>query len=195
MPHVPLARREDAVLVIVDMQERMMPAVAQAESVIAGACRAVSAAAILGVPVLATEQNPEGLGGTIATVQAVLPRGTMPLVKCTCSCWGEPGFRAALGQTRRECVVLAGVETHVCIQQTAIELLRVDHAVFVLADATGSRRAADRDVAFERMRQAGAVVTTVEAMIFEWVERCDAPEFRRVLELVKPRADERRAAN
>ena len=103
----------------------------------------------------------------------------------TCSCWGDAPFRDRLTGSRRELVLLAGVESHVCVQQTAIDLLRVDFVPYVLADAVGSRKPFEKQIALERMRAAGAIVTTVEAMIFELVARCDIPAFKKILPVVK----------
>lgn len=180
-----LAELEQAVLVVVDMQERMMAAVSQAEAVTRAAERMLRAGAVLGVPVLYTEQNPAGLGPTIAPVRALMPPGSEPICKTTCSAWADGGFRQSLIATGREHVLLAGAEAHVCILQTALDLLRVDYVPFVLADAISSRRSFDAEVALDRMRHAGIVVSTVEAVIFELVARCDVPAFKEILMIVK----------
>ena len=180
-----LAEIDLAVLVVVDMQQRMMPAVANASQVTAAAGRMLRAAAVLGLPVLYTEQNPAGLGPTVPEIRSLLPAASGPIVKTTCSCWADEPFRERLRQSRREHVLLAGVETHVCIQQTALELLRVDYVVYVLADAVGSRRGVETETALSRLRDAGAIVTSVEAMMFELVRRCDVPTFKPLLEIVK----------
>ncbi len=180
-----LAETELAVLVVIDMQQRMMPAIAEGARVTAAVRRMLRAVAVLGVPVMHTEQNPAGLGATTPEIAGLLPGGSGPIVKTTCSCWADEAFRERLKRSRREHVLLAGVETHVCIQQTALELLRVDYTVFVLADAVGSRREFEKETALARMRDAGAIVTTVEAMMFELVRRCDVPTFKPLLEIVK----------
>lgn len=180
-----LAETELAVMVVIDMQSRMMPAIAEGALVTSAVRRMLRAAAVLGVPVMHTEQNPGGLGVTTPEIGGLLPGGTGPIVKTTCSCWGDDAFRERLKRSRREHVLLAGVETHVCIQQTALDLLRVDYTVFVLADAVGSRREFEKETALGRMRDAGAIVTSVEAMMFELVRRCDVPTFKPLLEIVK----------
>ncbi|MCK6457720.1 MAG: isochorismatase family protein [Phycisphaerae bacterium] len=185
MSHAALAQSDLAVLLVIDMQERMMAALSDASEVTAAAVRMIRAAAILGIPVFHTEQNPNGLGRTIDAVREALPAGLSPIEKVTCSCWGDRGVRDRLGELGREHVLLVGVESHVCVQQTAIDLLRVDYEPFVLADAAGSRRREEKELALARLRAAGATVTSVEAMIFELVARCDASTFRDVLALVK----------
>lgn len=190
MPDPILAQSKLAALVVIDMQARMMPAIHRGQAVAANARTMLKAAAILGLPVLHTEQNPRGIGPTIPEIADLLPPGAAPLVKSTCSCWSDPDFRRRLESSGRKHIILVGVETHVCIQQTAIELLSVGCEVFVLVDAVGSRRPHDRDAALERMARAGAVLTTTESMIFELVRRCDVPEFKPVLDLVKQAPDD-----
>jgi nicotinamidase-related amidase len=185
MTNAHLAETDRAVLVVIDMQQRMMSAIHEHESVTMAASKMLRAAAVLGVPVLHTEQNPAGLGETIEPVRAHLPAETRTISKVTCSCWGDTTFRQQLIESNREHVLLVGVEAHVCIQQTALDLLRVDYVPFVLADAVGSRREDEKSIALERMRSAGVIVTSAEAMIFELVRRCDAPQFRAILDIVR----------
>ncbi len=187
MPHTDMLERDLAVLVVVDFQEKMLAAVGTAPSheISRNVVRLIEVARILDVPVLYTEQYPQGLGSTVEAVRTVLGTGLEPMIKTTCSCWRDAAFRQALEASKREHVVLAGLETHICIQQTVLDLIRVDYVPFVAADATGSRRADDMTQALARMRQAGAAVSTTEALIFEWIERCDHPRFRDVLKVVK----------
>ncbi len=187
MPHTNILEADLAALVVVDVQEKMLAAVttSPAESIVQNIIRLAGAARILDIPVLYTEQYPEGLGPTVPAVKAALPDDLAPIIKSTCSCWRWEAFRDRLRATEREHVILAGLETHVCIQQTALDLVRVDYVPFVAADAVGSRRASDTERAFARMQHAGAEVSTTEALIFEWVERCDHPRFKDILKLVK----------
>ncbi len=190
MPDPILAQTDLAVLIIIDMQARMMPAIDRGPTITASARKMLKAAGILGLPVLHTEQNPRGIGATTPEIAQSLPPESTPIIKSTCSCWSDPQFRARLQATNREHVILVGVETHVCIQQTALELLRVDYVPFIPADAVGSRRPFDRDTALARMARAGAIITSTESLIFELVRRCDVPEFKPLLELVKQTNDE-----
>lgn len=179
-----------AVLVVIDVQKKMITAInsdSPAE-IIARIVQLIRAAAILEVPILFTEQYPAGLGVTDDGLRSTLAAAgapSEPIIKNTCSCWRDEAFRRALQQTGREHVILAGMETHVCIQQTALDLLRVDYTPFIAADACGSRRLRDATTALDRMALAGAVVTTAESIIFEWVERCDHPRFKEIIKLVK----------
>lgn len=187
MPQVPVLESSLAVLVVIDVQERMLGAVTTSptDDVVGAIAKLIGAAKVLDIPILYTEQNPAGLGRTDPALKDVLAGAQGPLVKSMCSCWRDENFRRALQQTGREHVILAGLETHVCIQQTALDLLRVDYEPFVAADAVGSRRTLDMDTSLARMRQAGVTISTTEAMIFELVERCDHPRFKDLLRLVK----------
>lgn len=174
-------------LVVVDVQEKMLSAITSrpVDQILSSIGKLIGAARILDIPIIFTEQYPQGLGTTAAGLRRTLEGAEGPLVKTTCSCWRDEGFRNALKGTEREHVILCGLETHVCIAQTALDLLRVDYVPFVPVDAVGSRLPLDMDVALERMRRAGVQVTTSEALIFELVERCDHPKFREVLRVVK----------
>ncbi|HKQ48559.1 MAG TPA: isochorismatase family protein [Phycisphaerae bacterium] len=187
MPHVSVLESSLAALVVVDVQERMLGAVTttRTDELVGGIVKLISAAKMLDIPILYTEQNPAGLGRTDHELKDVLSGAQGPLVKSTCSAWRDENFREALQQTRREHVILAGLEAHVCIQQTALDLLRVDYTPFVAVDAVGSRRTHDMRTSLARMRQAGVTISTVEALIFEMVERCDHPRFKDILRLVK----------
>lgn len=185
MGHVAIADAAAATLVVVDVQERLLPHIDGHESVLRRCGQMIRAAGVLGVPVLATEQNPRGLGSTAEALRAAWPAGTKALAKETFSCWGDAAFRERLQATRREQVVLTGIEAHVCVMQTALELARVDYEVFVIADAVGSRKARDCELALERIRQAGVVVTTAEAVIMEWQRRYTGPTFKAILEIIK----------
>jgi len=190
---IPLADPKTCALLVVDMQERLMPHIDQHESVVASAVKIIRAAKVLSVPVLVTEQNPEGLGPTVQAVRDVLPPDAVRMVKETFSCCGDATFRERQKALQRRQVVVVGIEAHVCVQQTVLEMLAIGrHAPsvvpclpFVLADAVGSRRANDHDIAVRRMEHAGAVVTTAEAMIMELQQRYTTPTFRQILEIIR----------
>ena len=186
MPHTNMLEANLAALVVIDVQEKMHAAIGSiAQGVlVANIAKLIAVARILEIPVLLTEQYPQGLGGTVQQIRDAAPT-LKPMVKTTCSCWRDEPFRAALQATGREHIILAGAETHVCVQQTALDLLRVDYVPFVPEDAVGSRRSTDADAAFRRMARAGVELTTTESIIFELIERCDHPKFKDVLKLVK----------
>lgn len=170
-------------LVLVDYQARLMPAIHGADDVVAKALVLARAAALLGVPVLGTEQNPERLGPNTA----VLAQLCLQTVSKTQFGACEDGLAAALDAQApgRRQVVIAGCEAHVCMLQTALGLLRAGRDVFVVENASGSRRPSDHAAAMRRLAQAGATVVTHEMVLFEWLHDCRHPHFRSVLGLVK----------
>jgi nicotinamidase-related amidase len=176
-----LLSAEGAVLLLVDLQQRLMPVIHDGETIIARAARLAEAARLLDVPVYATEQFPEGLGPTVPPL-ADYPQAV--LSKTTFSAAGAPGFSRLLPSGSRE-IVLAGCEAHVCVLQTALGLIASGHRVLLAADAIGSRDPADRDVAIDRARQHGAEIVTSEMVLFEWLRDSRHPKFRDVHKLLK----------
>jgi len=176
-----LMTAEGAVLLLIDLQERLMPAIDDNKTVLARAVRLAEAARLLDVPVRATEQYPAGLGPTVAEL-AGYPQAV--LAKTTFSAAGDPGFAALLPAGANE-IVVAGVEAHVCVLQTVLGMLGSGHRVLVAADATGSRDPADREAALARARQAGAQIVTSEMVLFEWLRDARHPRFREVQKLLK----------
>lgn len=161
-----------------------MPHIDGAGAVVEQTVRMVRAARELRLPISLSEQNPRALGPTVRPVLEAV--GDAPRIeKMYFSVCGSKEARTRLTSLMRPQVLLCGVEAHVCVQQTALDLLDDQMQPMVLADAVGSRRPLDREVALARMRSAGVVVTTVESVIFELLKRCDTEQFRRVLPLVK----------
>jgi nicotinamidase-related amidase len=180
-----LARLEpgSTTLLVVDIQEKLLPSIADGAEVAKTAGRLIDAAGVLGVPCLATEQYPAGLGRTVAEIGRRLAEASV-FEKTRFSACGQEVLKR-LAELERPNVVIAGIETHVCVQQTVLDLLQLGRLPFVCADAVGSRRTMDRDIALLRMRQAGAVVTTAESVIFELLGKAGTDEFKRILPIVK----------
>lgn len=176
-----MLRVQSSTLVLVDLQQRLMPAIENAGNVIANAAKLRDAAALLQVPVLVTEQNPAGLGGTD-------PRVAVPdqpaLEKMFFDATREAAWRDWIVDPGRTLVV-AGCEAHVCVLQTVLGILEKGGQVALVADAVGSRVGANRDAALARAAAHGAQIVTTEMVIFEWLETCRHPQFREVLKLVK----------
>lgn len=168
-------------LVVVDIQERLLPTIPSGADVVTESCRLVDAARLFGVPVLATEQYPQGLG---ATVEPLASRLEGIAEKRSFSCCGCEPFAQRL-EAATEAIVLCGLETHVCIAQTALDLLAEGIGVWVAADAVGSRCQLDHDVALRRLESAGAVLSTAEAILFEWCRSADHPAFREMRKLLR----------
>ena len=191
MPINPLrVLRGDSLLLVVDVQERLAPAIADRDAILARTLALVSFAARVGVPVLATEHAPERIGPLVAPLRERLAPEAI-LHKTRFCAADEPAFSSWLATRRRGTIVLAGMESHVCVLQTALELRRLGHAVAVAADATGSRavRAEERRWALERMREAGCAIAGTETILFEWTGGADDRAFREALALVKALPD------
>jgi nicotinamidase-related amidase len=169
-------------LVVIDLQEKLVPLIPDRELVLANTIRLITAAQVLGIPVWATEQYPKGLGPLVSSVAKLLPHRSE---KTTFHCCVVPELLEQLHGRGTQHLTLAGIETHVCIAQSALELMGMGFRVQVPADAVGSRARIDWEFALRRLERAGAVVTTTEAALFEWVERSDHPQFKAISKLVK----------
>ena len=168
-------------LLLIDLQQKLVPAITEGDTMVARSVRLAEAAQLLGVPVRATEQYPAGLGPTVAAL-AAYPQQT--LAKTTFSAAGDPGFAGLLPAGTRE-VVIAGCETHVCVLQTALDLADSGLRVAVAADAAGSRDPADADAGIARARQHGVEIVTSEMVLFEWLRDASHPWVREVQKLLK----------
>jgi nicotinamidase-related amidase len=172
---------ERTTLVVIDVQEAFRKALDRFDEVAAKTAMLVRGAAAIGVPIVVTEQYPKGLGATVPEVADNLPSGVQALDKVRFSAVGVEGFD--LGD--RDQVLICGIEAHVCVAQTALDLLDYDTEVHVAADAVGSRTDADRDIGLARMERAGAELTSVEMALFELLGGSDAPAFKEVQGIVK----------
>ncbi|HTI50160.1 MAG TPA: isochorismatase family protein [Planctomycetaceae bacterium] len=178
-----LLSRDASRLVIVDVQEKLLPLIPAADRVVANCGRLIDAAKIFHVPVFATEQYPKGLGPTAKALAERL--GSRP-AKQRFTCAEALGWGTAAEQPdQRHQVVVAGIESHVCVLQTVLDLLAAGFQVFVPADAVASRGELDREIALNRMAGCGATIVTVESVLFEWCEQSGTPEFKQISQLVK----------
>lgn len=171
-------------LLVIDVQARLLPKMAAARDVVDNVTVLLKAAARLDIPVLVSEQYRKGLGTTVAELQPLLPSGNV-IEKLAFSCLGENAFATRLRDLGRAQAVVAGIEAHVCVLQTAEQLLENGVRVFVVADATSSRVPASHARALERLRAAGAVIVTTEMVVFEWLRRAGTPEFKEISALIK----------
>ena len=182
-----LMRAADSVLVIIDIQERlaaaMLPAARQA--VVRNTGILMRAAASLGIPILATEQYPKGLGPTVAELSEALPSGAQRVEKTYFSCAGAEAFLTALEASGRSQLILAGMEAHVCVLQSALELRAAGREVIVVEDACCSRKRANHANAIGRLRAAGVVVTNTESVLFEWLRDSRHEHFKAISALVR----------
>ena len=180
-------KREDTSLVVVDMQERLMSAMPEVESrhAVGKVKILLEAAKILDIPVFVTEQYPKGLGPTIEEIKEQLGEDVTPIEKVVFSCVRAPEFAEALKALGRSSVLLTGVETHVCVLQTAIDLVNEGYRVYVPADALVSRKKLDYEKGLSMMEKLGAVVGSTEAFLFQILERAGTDEFKQISKLVK----------
>ncbi|GMV42807.1 MAG: hypothetical protein AMXMBFR64_45230 [Myxococcales bacterium] len=181
------AAADDSVLVVVDVQERLIAAMTPEDqaTIARNVPVLVHAAKATGVPVLVTEQYPRGLGSTIESVREALPAGTQVVEKLEFSCSRAAAFANALHATGRRTVVLCGMEAHVCVLQTAHDLLQRGYAVHLAADAVSSRTDQNRQIGLGLARQMGAAISSTEAVAFQWVGRAGTDAFKVISRLVK----------
>lgn len=184
MPHPAKMSSADTALLVIDVQEKLMASIPDAALLVRNIAFLIDGARLLGLPVLATEQYAKGLGPTVPELARRLPER---LDKVAFSCCAIPAVIETLHREARPKIVLAGIEAHVCVLQTALDLLVQDFRVTIAVDAVGSRGAIDRDTALRRLEQNGAQLVTVETAVFEWTGGADAPRFKDVSRLVKER--------
>jgi len=185
MGHPRTLDRTQSVLMVIDVQQAYRGVTFEHERMLRGVCRLLEAAKLMAIPVLATEQYPKGLGHLLPEVLEACPTGIEVIEKRSFSCCGEPRFNTVFSALRRRQVVVCGVETHACVNQTVHDLLAQGCGVHVPRDAVSSRFELDHRVAWAKMLASGAVPTTVEMACLEWVRTAAAPEFKAVQKLIK----------
>ncbi len=182
--HDTILDRDRSLVLLVDVQERLRPVMSDADSVIDECARVLRAARRLDVPILVTEQYPRGLGRTVPELLEALE--TNPVIdKMTFSCWGSQDVRERVEELGRDQVVAIGVESHVCVMQTTLDLIAAGKQVQVPFDAVTSRSRKVREQAIRRMRTEGAVITCVESVLFEWLVEAGTDDFKAVSKMVK----------
>ena len=184
MRHPNLADRSDSFLVVVDIQEPFLRTMFDRETVVENARKLISAAKVLDLPVLVTLQNAERMGDTVPEVKELLPPHE-PMDKMSFSCCGDPEFNRRVEALGCKTAILTGIEAHICVSQTAHDLLAQGYKVHVPEDAVCSRREANWRAGLEKMRQSGAGITSTEAVIFELLGCAGTDEFRQILKMVK----------
>jgi nicotinamidase-related amidase len=185
MPHVRSPLRLDSrrsALFVIDVQEKLCPSIPSADAVERQIHRLIKGAKLIGVPFAATVQYPRGLGPLVASLREEFPSPEEKLDFSAAVCRAALDRWAADG---RDQIVVVGVETHVCVQQTVLDLIAEGLRPYVVADAVASRRESDREPAMARMRDGGAAITTVESVLFEWLGTSDRPEFKAVSNIIK----------
>jgi nicotinamidase-related amidase len=179
-----ILNKENAVLVIVDIQEKLAAVMDQKEKVTVNGLHLIEAAKLLNIPILVTEQYPKGLGPTIHEIKGALPYYE-PFEKVTFDCCRGDGFLEKIAALRKTHIVLAGMETHVCVLQTCLGLLEKGYFIHLVSDAVCSRRKDDHLTGREMMRNSGAVITCTETVLFQLLEKAGTPEFKTIVKRIK----------
>ncbi|HYM31668.1 MAG TPA: hydrolase [Candidatus Cybelea sp.] len=176
--------RARSLLLVVDVQERLLPAMADPAAVVEGCGKLMRGAARLSVPILVTEQYPSGLGPTVPALKSLAPDQAV-VAKVHFSGAADPGIAAWLQASGRSQAVLCGLESHVCVQQTALQLKAQGWEVFVAGDAISSRRRQSMELAVARMRERGCEIVDVEMVLFEWLGKAGTSEFKDLSRIIK----------
>ena len=176
--------RDTTALLIIDIQEKILKVMQKPDDLINNTLKLIKGIKVLSLPIFYTEQYPKGLGPTSAILLEEL-QGLSPIQKMSFSCSGADNFIQRLIDNNIKQVIIAGIESHVCVQQTVMDLLANNFQVDVCADAVSSRKEIDYNTAIERMRNFGAEITTVESVLFELLNVCGTDEFKQVSKIVK----------
>lgn len=181
--HPQILDKSKTALLVIDLQEKILPVIIDVETVIQNSLKLIEGCKILSVPIFCTEQYPKGLGGTEERIKNALPANAVS--KMSFSCIGAGDLFEQLKHANVKQVIVCGVEAHVCVQQTVLDLLANDFQVDLAADAVSSRKKTDYEIALQRMRANGAEVTTTESILFELLNICGTDEFKAISKLVK----------
>ena len=179
-----LIRAKDSILVVIDMQEKLVPAMLAPARTLKNASLLIEAALVVGVPAMLTEQYPKGLGRTMPEIAAAAKNSAV-FEKIHFSCLEDAEFAAALQGHNKKQVILAGMEAHICVVQTTASLLEAGYEVFVASDATASRSEESEEACIQRLSAAGVGIVTSEMVVFEWLGKAGTPAFRQMLPRIK----------
>ncbi|HIP25123.1 MAG TPA: hydrolase [Archaeoglobus profundus] len=173
--------KEDCALIVIDFQERLVPHISGIDKIIKNSRKLIKACKIFGIPIIVTEQRK--LGNTIKEIKELLD--LEPIPKLTFSCVKEKIFKEKIKNLNKSIFILIGIEAHICILQTALDLIKEGYTVYVPFDCVGSRNDFDKEVALQRMIKEGVIPATVESIIFEMLQTAEAEEFKEILNIVK----------
>lgn len=176
--------KDKAAGLIIDMQERLFPFISEKEKLVKNVQVLIEGLRILGIPLFVTEQYPKGLGSTIDSIASVTG-GVERHVKTAFSCCDEPTFMEDLALSGRDYAIIAGIESHICVMQTALDMLAHGMHPVVVEDCVSSRNLNDKAIAIERMRRAGVIITTMESILFELLRYSGTENFKMISKLIK----------
>ena len=181
---------ENSLLVVVDIQERLIPVIENGNAVMFNANRLLRAAAALDISVIVSEQYPKGLGPTVPAVAEAVPPNSPMFEKKSFSICAAPMIHGKIEEFPDAKIVLCGVETHICILQSAFDLLAMGREVVLVVDAAGSRFAEDRNTALRTLESAGVALATTESVMFQWCNTAEHPAFKTISALARERVEE-----
>lgn len=176
--------KEDAVLLIIDIQERLAVVMKEKENVVKNCRHLIELAKMINLPIVVTEQYPKGLGRTVPELQSAIP-DYKPIEKIAFNCCGEPAFLAELRKLGKKKLIVCGMETHICVLQTTVGLLRDGFMPHVVQDAICSRTEENGKTGIEFMRNAGAVVTCTETVLFQLLKVAGTEDFKKISQRIK----------
>jgi len=176
--------RNQTVLVVIDVQSKLLPVIYDYPALVENIKKVIQGAQILGIPVVLTEQYPEGLGLTVDEIRETLSEYN-PIEKMSFSCCGEENFIEKIKQLNRNKILVCGIEAHVCIYQTCMDLLSEGYEVHLLVDAISSRKKENRDLTVEKLHIGGVQITSVEMALFEILKEASVNEFRKISKIIK----------
>lgn len=183
--HPLVLKKEKTALIIIDIQPSLFPLVAEKEKVLKNLLKLIDVANVFKIPVFLSEQYPKGLGTTIPEIQKAISRND-PIIKTEFSCFRNDGFFKILkNHPDIDTLIVTGIETHICVSQTVLDAIVNKYQVHLVADATSSRNLMDKQIGLDKMRTSGAVISSVEMLIYELLESKDAHEFKDILKIVK----------
>jgi len=179
-----LISKDEAALIIIDVQEKLFPLIFNKEKILENMRKLIRFAKIVNMPIILTEQYPKGLGSTIPEIRELVP-DFQPIEKLEFSCFGSEKFRLILKELNVKTLIIVGIETHICVTQTSIEGIKNGYRVYVVVDATSSRKLEDKSIAIKRMMQSGVIVVSTEMLMYELLKKAGTKEFKEALKLVK----------
>jgi nicotinamidase-related amidase len=175
---------DNTLLLIIDVQNKLAKVMHNREQLFAGLQKAIMGAKVLGLPILWVEQNPKGLGPTVPEIAGLIP-DLKPISKISFSCCQNETFMEALKRLNRKQILITGIEAHICVYQAAVDLLDLGYDVQFITDAVSSRTTENKVIGLEKMKDAGAGVTSVETSLFELLKAAEGEEFKEIIKIVK----------
>ncbi|MEI6127212.1 MAG: hydrolase [Pseudomonadota bacterium] len=175
----------NTVFVCIDIQGNLAQAMHAKEKLFEAVKKLIAGVVVLDIPLILTEQNPARLGPTLSEIQTLMPSATRPVSKMSFSCCGSEEFVQAIGASKRTDVLLCGIEAHICVYQTACDLLARGYRVHCVADSVSSRTQDNKAIGLEKIKNAGGVITSTETALFELLKTAEAPAFKAIAKIIR----------